>query len=78
MENKRFVYAVRIFEQDGYIPMAELAFGDGGIPTGETITIKWDNINERHKYIINAYTFIYDEREIVKEKSFYEYIKGGK
>lgn len=76
MENKRFVYAVRIFNKD-YQPMAELAFGEGGRPTGETTTIKWDNIDERNKYVINAYTFIYDERELVKEKSFYEYIKGG-
>lgn len=78
MENKRYVYAVRIFNKDGYKPMAELAFGEGGKPTGETITIEWDNIDERNKYVINAYTFIYDERELVKKKSFYEYIKGEK
>lgn len=59
---KRYVYAVRIFEQDGYQPMAELAFGDGGRPTGETIFIHWDDISEREKYYINSYTLVWDER----------------
>ncbi len=74
MENKRYVYAIRIFNKDGYQPTAELAFGDGGRPTGETEVIRWDIPAEREKYIINAYTLIWDEREPVKEKSFSEYI----
>lgn len=74
MENKRFVYAVRIFLEYGYKPMAELAFGDGGVPTGETEIIHWDVVEEREKYCINAYTFVWDEREPVVSKSFSEYI----
>ena len=73
--NKRYVYAVRIWLKDGYKPMADLAFGDGGRPTGEIVTIEWDIITEREKYVINAYTFIWDERETVKTQSFSDYIK---
>ena len=72
MENKRYVYAVRIFNKDGYKPMAELAFGDGGRPTGETTIIHWDDISEREKYCINSYTLVWDER--TKGKSFDEYV----
>ena len=71
---KRYVYAVRIWLKDGYKPMADLAFGDGGRPTGEIVAIEWDVITEREKYVINAYTFIWDERETVKTRSFSEYI----
>lgn len=70
----RYVYAMRIFLQDGYRPMAELAFGDGGRPNGETITIPYDNVDERNKYVINSYTFVWDEREAVKTQTFEEYI----
>ena len=76
MDSKRYVYAIRIFNENDYKPMAELAFGDGGRPNGETITIEWDDINEREKYVINAYTFIWDERDVVKEKTFDKYVKG--
>ena len=62
MENKRFVYAMRIWLKDGYKPMADLAFGDGGRTTGEIQRIPYDNITEREKYIINSYTIIWDER----------------
>ena len=76
MNYKPFVYAVRIFLENGYKPMAELAFGEGGNPTGETKIIPWDDIKERDKYIINAYTFVWDERGVVKTRSFDEYIDG--
>ncbi len=59
---KRYVYAVRIFLKDGYKHMAELALGDGGRPNGETVTIRWDILDERDNYIINAYTLMFDER----------------
>ena len=68
---KRFVYAIRIFTMD-YQPMAELAFGDGGKPTGETVIIHWNDVSEREKYCINSYTLVWDER--TKRKSFDEYI----
>lgn len=61
-ENKRLVYAMRIWLKDGYKPMADLAFGDGGRPTGEVQTIHFDNVVEREKYVINAYTIVWDER----------------
>lgn len=71
MENRRTVYAMRIFNMNGYQPMAELAFGDGGKPTGETITIHYDDINERNKYYISAYTLVWDERVAI---SFNKYV----
>ena len=71
---KPFAYAVRIFLEGGYKPMAEIALGEGGRPTGETKIIPWDNVYERDKYVINAYTFVWDEREVVRTKSFKEYI----
>ncbi len=58
----RYVYAIHIYLQDGYKPMATLAFGDGGKPTGETATIEWSNLNQRRQYYWDAYTLIYDER----------------
>lgn len=74
----RYVYAVRIFDKYGDCgtPMAELAFGDGGRPTGETITIRWDSLSEREKYFFNSYTLIWDERYLPRNKSFKEYLKG--
>lgn len=62
MENKRFVYAMRIWLKDGYKPMADLAFGEGGRLTGEVQTIHFDDITERGKYVINSYTVVWDER----------------
>lgn len=74
MDNNRpFAYAVRIYLKDGYEVMADIALGDGGRPNGVIETIEWDNINERSKYVINAYTFIWDERHIVKTYTFYDY-----
>lgn len=74
MENKRYVYGIRIFNKDGYKPIAELAFGDGGKPTGETIIIPWDDIEEREKYVINAYTFVWDTRFVPTHKTFDEFV----
>lgn len=59
---KPYIYAVRLFLKDRHIPMAELAFGEGGRPNGKTETIRWDVISERERFIINAYTLIFDER----------------
>lgn len=72
---RRYVYAVRIYNVDGYKLMADLALGDGGRPNGEVVTILWDSITMREKYLINGYTFIFDERDIVKKLSFKDYIK---
>ena len=74
MDNRPYIYAVRIYLKDGYQPMAELAFGDGGRPTGKTTVIRWDNIPEREQYLINSYTLIWDEREIVARNTFQQYI----
>ena len=71
MEKRRHVYAIRIYLENGYQPMAEIAFGDGGRPNGETKIIPWDELEVRNEYIINAYTFVWDERI---NKSFNEYI----
>lgn len=75
---RRYVYAVRIYidHTTGYKVMADLAFGDGGRPNGETTTIEWDVISEREKYVINAYTFIWDEREVPESKTFKEFINN--
>ena len=45
--------------QNGYQPMAELAFAFGG-----KVTIRWDDVIMRNKYApgINAYTLMFDER----------------
>ena len=71
-----YVYAVRLFLEDGYKPMAELAFGEGGRPNGQTTIIHWDNISEREKYCINAYTFIWDERPVVRKKTFHDFVNN--
>lgn len=77
-QNKRFVYGVRIWLKDGHQPMADLAFGEGGRPNGEVITIDWDDVLEREKYIINAYTFIWDERvRQYANTQFRDYVKTG-
>lgn len=71
----RYVYAIHIFLKDGYKPMATLAFGDGGRPTGETVTIEWDNLTQRRQYYWNAYTLVYDDRtKAVSIDSFDKYI----
>lgn len=53
------VTAIHIYLEDGYKPMAELAFAFGG-----TETIHWDDIKEREAYMegINAYTIMCDDR----------------
>lgn len=76
MNNRRYVYGIRIFLANDHTPMAELAFGNGGRITGETEVIRWDSMSERERFFINSYTFIWDEREIVREKSFTEYIQN--
>ena len=73
--HKPYVYAVRLYLEDGYKPMAELAFGEGGRPNGKTEIIEWTNITEREKYCINGYTFVWDERPPVSAISFADYIK---
>lgn len=76
--NKKYVYGVRIFLRDGYQPMAELMFGDGGRPNGETEIIEWDREDERKRFVINAYTYIWDERPVVKDYTFNQYINEFK
>lgn len=72
---KRYVYGVRIFLENGHKPMAELALGDGGRPDGSTVIVPWDSPEEiDEKYVINAYTFIWDEREIVQHSAFDDYV----
>ena len=53
------IIAVHIYLEDGYKPMAELAFAFGG-----TETIHWDDVKEREPYLkgINAYTIMCDDR----------------
>ena len=80
IENEgRYVYGIRIFLDECCTPMAELAFGDGGRPNGETKTIRWDIPDERDAYVINAYTFIWDERtkDIAYGTTFEEYKNYG-
>lgn len=53
------VNAIRITEEAGCLPIAELVFA-----FGDSVKIAWSNSEERSKYEagINAYTLIYDER----------------
>ena len=53
------VTAIHIYLEDGYKPMAELAFAFGG-----TEIIHWNNVAEREIYAkgINAYTIMCDDR----------------
>lgn len=76
---RRYVYGIRIFLGNDRTPMAELAFGDGGRPNGETKIIRWDCPDERDFYVINAYTYIWDERtmDIAYGSTFEEYRKYG-
>jgi len=75
-DNRRYVYGIRIYLKDGYKPMADLAFGDGGRTNGEITTIEWDRPDEREKYHIDCYTFIWDERAPVHKWTFQEYANG--
>ena len=72
---KPYVYGMRIYLKDGYKPMADLALGDGGKPNGNIVTIEWDDNDEREKYTINSFTFIWDERKMVQNNTFEEYVK---
>lgn len=76
MDGRRYVYGMRIYLKDGYKPMADLALGDGGRTNGEIVTIEYDRVDEREKYYINSYTFIWDERIPVKTMTFSEYANG--
>lgn len=73
-EHRQYVYAVRIYYVDGYKLMADLALGDGGRPNGDVVTIEWDCVTMRQRYCINGYTFIFDERDVVKKLSFQAYV----
>lgn len=75
MDNKPYVYGIRIFLGDGYKPMAELAFGEGGRPNGKKETIEWDRPDERDRFYISAYTFVWDER-LPPEISFNNFVQG--
>lgn len=75
IEQRPAVYAVRIYLKDFHQPMADLALGEGGRPNGKIVTIHWDNINERNLYYFSAYTLIWDEREVVKNKTFEDFLK---
>jgi hypothetical protein len=59
--NKPYVAAMRIYLKDGYKPMADLAILVNGM-FERLETIRYDDVNEREKYYINAYTLIWDER----------------
>lgn len=71
--SKRYVYGVRLWLKDGHQPMADLALGDGGRPSGEIVTIEWTDVNARENYLINGYTFIWDER-LPAERTFEEFL----
>lgn len=62
-EKKPYVYAMRIYLEDGHKPMADLVILKEGRVTGVD-TIEYDDIAAREKYYINAYTLIWDERVI--------------
>lgn len=70
----RYVYGIRLFLKDGHIPMAELALGEGGRPTGETEIIEWCDMNARSKYHIDSYTYVWDEREWPANYTFNQYV----
>lgn len=76
MDERRYVYGMRIYLKNGHKPMADLALGIGGRTSGEIVTIEWDRPDEREKYVINSYTFVWDERIPVKTMSFSEYANG--
>ena len=58
-------------------PMADLALGQGGRPTGEVVTVHWDNLYELEKYYISAYTFIYDVRPVPVANTFLSLVEQG-
>lgn len=63
------ITAVRIWLEDGYKPMAELAMAFGG-----SVIIEWDRCDLRELFEagINAYTIFYDTRSILP---FREHVK---
>ena len=71
-----YINKLRKINQNGYTfdisnYLYNPAFGNGGRPNGETKIIPWDEPEARNEYVINAYTFVWDERI---NKSFNEYI----
>ena len=72
-----YAYAVCIYNQDGYRPMAIIATGDGGRPNA-THEIPWDDLRARGQYVVNSYTFMYDERVCPgARKRFEQYVATG-
>ena len=63
MENRPYVFAMRIYLSDRHKPMADLAILKEGQIIGVD-TIEYDDIATREEYYINAYTLIWDERVI--------------
>lgn len=55
-----YVVAIRIYPDKNLMPMADLKMIDGSMAT-----IRWAYVDERKPFLpyINAYTYIYDERE---------------
>lgn len=71
--------AIRIFYDETFNNMAELAFAFGG-----SEIICWTNVKEREPYLsgISGYTIIYDERiespvirKFEKKQSFSDFVK---
>lgn len=67
------ITAIRIFNESGHIPTAELLFAFGG-----SRTIRWDIVENREEYAsgITAYTLIYDERPKVPFDQLRESLAG--
>lgn len=72
MENRLYVSAMRIYLEDEHQPMADLAIMKDGDIIGIK-TIRYDSIEEREAYYINAYTLIWDERISEIGQSFETY-----
>ena len=74
MENRPYVFAMRIYLKDGHQPMADLAILKECQVIGVN-TIEYDDIAAREEYYINAYTLIWDERVIEDiDCTFSEYV----
>jgi len=68
---KGAINEIRIFYDEGHKIKAELTFAFGG-----TTIIDWTDVTQRGLYEIgiNAYTFIFDERDAVRERFFQDFI----
>jgi len=66
------IVAIRLFYDEYRSVMAELAFA-----YGSTHTTEWTDIAQRRAFQIgiNGYTFIFDERDVAKEKTFQDFVK---